>query len=131
MQGGELEVRINDLRDINGLLIPSHAVHVSADMMLTFCTPHKQPPECDLILMIYTEGLFSASLPRLTHEGSHYITINHGDILGCSSNATLVASCKADYTANERLECVLAEDELVCRCWPSICLPLSAAVAAI
>ena len=107
-QGEELEVRVTHVRDIPRLLVPSRAVDASADMVLTFCIPHKQPPECNQILMIYQEedGIFSATLPRLAHKGSHHITINHGNISGCSSNTTFVASCKAGHAANNRLECI-------------------------
>ena len=107
-QGDELEVYIKDLRDINGLLVPSRAVDLSADMVLTFCMPPLQPPDCKQILMIYKEdkGLFSAALPRLTHKGSYHVLINHGNLTGCLSNMTFVASCKAGYTANKRLECI-------------------------
>lgn len=110
-QGDELEVYVSDLRDINRLLIPSHAVDVSADMVLTFCTPRKQPPDCKTILMIYADGGFSAALPRLTHKGSHHMLINHKNITGCLSNATLASSCKVGHTANKRFECMPAEEE--------------------
>ena len=110
-QGDELEVYVSDLQDINRLVIPSHAVDVSADMVLTFCRPHKRPPDCKTIPMIYTDGRFSAALPRLTHKGSHHITINHEHIAGCSSNATLVSSCKVGHTANKQFECMPAEEE--------------------
>ena len=76
--------------------------------------PDEQPPECQQILMIYKidkedSSLFSATLPRLTHKGSHHITINHENTSGCVSKESFVASCKAGHTANNRLECTLAE----------------------
>ena len=125
-QGDKLEVRVTDLRDIDDLLIPSRAVDVSADMVLTFCMPHRddQPPECNNIIMIYNEedGLFSAALPRLTHAGSYRMTINGLSLpiksayqfSVCLSSATFVASCKVGQTANKQLECILAEEEQVC-----------------
>ena len=112
-QGDELKVYIKDLRDINGLLVPSRAVDISADMVLTFCMPPAQRSDCNKILMIYKEdkGLFSAALPRLTHKGSYRMLINHGNLTGCLSNMTFVAYCKAGYTANKRLECMPSEEK--------------------
>ena len=108
-QGDQLRVRITKLRDIDGLLIPPHAVDTSTDMELTFCTPHIHSSGCSQILMSYEEGSgrnrsspqFSANLPMLRHEGAHMLTMKHGKMNGseglCVYKVRFDAHCKRNY----------------------------------